>query len=112
MENENKKPQVIIVGAGPEDKDGTGRIALYIAGLKEKHEVIFVDTLEKAKELTGLDLELGKMPTLVVDDLKENPFRNPPLKFERLPEYKVPFMDMTEHNPWPSPKGRKGKRRW
>ena len=114
-DNENKKSQVIIIGAGPEDKMGAGRIALLIADLEKKHEVIFVDSIEKARDLTGLDLELGKMPTLVVDDMKQKTFENPPIPFKRY-EVEMPpridFMDMQEHNPWPSPKGRKGKRRW
>jgi hypothetical protein len=113
--NENKKPQLIIIGAGPDGKIVNRHIELHIEKLKEKHEVIFVESIEKARELTGLELDLEKMPTLVVDDLKkDNPFENPPIPIKPydLEAAKMPFIDFKEHNPWPSPKGRNGKRRW
>jgi|ERR1035437_2358810 hypothetical protein len=114
MENkENKKPQLIIIGASQENMMGAGKIALYIANLKEKHEIIFVDSIDKAKDLTGLDLELDKMPTVVIDDMKENPFKNLPICYKALPKLPKlePFIDFSiESNPFPSPKGKRGKR--
>lgn len=116
MENkENKKPQLIIIGAGSDGKIVNRHIELRIEKLKEKHEVIFVESISDAKKLTGLDLDLYDMPTLLIDDLeKDNPFKNPPIPIKPydLEAAKMPFIDMKEHNPWPSPKGRNGKRRW
>lgn len=114
MENkENKKPQVIIIGAGQDDIMGQGKIAMYISSLKEKHEIIFVDSIEKARKLTGLDLDLEKMPTVIINDLKENPFEKPSICYKCLPKIKEPFIDFNIiSNPWPSPKGRNGKRKW
>lgn len=119
MENqENNKIKVIIIGAGPEDKIGTSHIALYIEKLQKTHEVIFVDSIEKAQVLTGLDI--GKMPMLDVEDINnihnnKKIFDNPPTYIRRLPELpalKEPFFDLKESHPWPSPKGKRGKRKW
>lgn len=112
---ENKKPQLIIIGAGPDGKVVGREIELHIEKLKEKHEVIFVASIKEARELIGLELDLEKMPTLIVDDLKKDkPFENPPIPIKRY-DMEMPKLiidDLKGHNPWPSPKGRNGKRRW
>jgi hypothetical protein len=54
----------------------------------------------------------------VVDKKEEvnNQFGNPPMKITNLRAYDEPplpeLKNMEFSNPWPSPKGRKGKRKW
>jgi hypothetical protein len=54
----------------------------------------------------------------IVDKKEEvnNQFGNPPMKIENLrcfePTQEVDLKHMEFSNPWPSPKGRKGKKRW
>lgn len=54
----------------------------------------------------------------IVDKKEEvnNQFGNPPMKIENLrcfePTQEVDLKHMEFSNPWPSPKGRKGKRKW
>jgi len=118
MENENKKlPQVIIIGAGPEDKIGTGQIALYIASLKQTHEIIFVDSIGEIKDKTGWDVDIDKLNTLTTKEIEnihnnKKIFDNPSIIIENLPKMEIPFIDFKEHNPWPTPKGNRGKRKW
>lgn len=124
MENENKKPQVIIIGMGPETVMSL-EIAHHVARLQKTHEIIYVESADKIKEKTGLDVDINSLPQLKAEDfgflspeatnlemLKKNLEFSESIKFKN---YRVdtPEISLREvHNPWPSPKGRRGKRRY
>lgn len=121
---EKKKPQIVIVGAVSDVTPA--HILKYIEKLKETHDIILVDSIDQAKEKTGKDIDISKMKTVNAEDFnpeahkamfKKNPLAEEPMKItnpykdlEPLPELKPHLMK--EHNPWPSPKGKNGKRKW
>jgi len=95
---ENKKTKVMIIGHVDHGK--TTLTAALMQAMKVKEEdIIIVDVNKLPKEIK-----------------KEDPFDNTPkfvIKPYDLEPLIEPFIDLSvQHNPWPSPKGRKGKRRW
>lgn len=94
------KTQIVIMGMMP---PMSSIVSKAIAEMVESKEIIFV-TQEQGAEMAAL---LKKEP-------KENPFENPPLPYviSRMDTEPLSQIFLNENNPWPSPKGRKGKKRW
>ena len=95
-----KKKPILIVGMCSLGMSVGRAMAEALATANMKHDVVIIgcgsgDTTEKKEEKVN------------------NQFGNPPMKienlrcFEPLQEVRLEF-----NNPWPSPKGRKGKKKW
>jgi ABC-type polar amino acid transport system ATPase subunit len=95
---ENKKTKVMIIGHVDHGKT-TLTAAMMKAMEVHKDDIIIVGA--EGAELANIK--------------KEDPFDNTPkfvIKPYDLEPLREPFIDYSQNNPWPSPKGRKGKRRW
>ncbi len=92
---------------------------------KNKKTIMIIGHIDHGKAcLTAAKLAAMKDKSIVlVEDLKDintqeiknNPFDKEPtmiIKNYRVEPLSEPYINMQEHNPWPSPKGRKGKRKW
>jgi len=109
MINKNKH-QVVIVGMSPVGLSAHAQAILHAS--VSAGEVILVGSLDELKEKTGID------PESLPKEVKENPFESPPIPIK---PYNMDLSDiipishadlMNSNNPWPSPKGRKGRRKW
>lgn len=119
QENLPKKRKGTILVIGHVDHGKTTLTAAMTKALASKvgEEIIVVDSVEKLQEVTGVELSpeqveiIGAGRTGTIEELS----KPEPLTFRARPVVELPSAQIhynTESNPWPSKKGRKGKRRW
>lgn len=108
MENtgNTKGAKLIIIGTG-----SIGSMAIKMAEEQiNSGEIILVDSVEQISELTGINVDDVKE---IVEERKVNPFENPIPYTNPYVEKLTDTINLNEvSNPWPSPKGRRGKKRY
>ena len=94
-----ERPQIIIVAADAH-LGSSFNVEQIINKIEEQGDVIIIGSGDVS---------------LPAKEQKENPFENPPIPFKNYREIE-PLRDIRfyneESNPYPSPKGRRGKRKW
>ena len=103
---ENKKTKVMIIGHVDHGKTTlTAALmqAMEVMEVKERGIII----VEAKDELPTISAKMKE---------SEDPFDNTPKfvirNYREIEPLQEPFIDYSINNPWPPPKGRKGKRRW
>lgn len=91
----NNKTIMII---GHVDHGRTCLTAAKLAAMKDK-SIVLVEDLKDINTQEVKNNPFDKEPTMIIKNYRVEPLLNA-------------YIDMQEHNPWPSPKGRKGKRKW
>lgn len=109
-----KQPKIFIIGAGPAGSvTTTKRVEEILETQKIKGvEVVVLDSKESfAKELEGVDISTAKPlneligpPPIVIKNYRSMEM------LEEIQKYQININEV--NNPWPSPKGRKGKKRY
>lgn len=113
-----KRPEVIIIGhVGCGTTVLTSAIATAEALMKKNgKEIVVVDSIEKLEKVTGVKLTPEQIEELkderkpISEIIKPEPYTLRAHSFTELQSASV--YDSTEHNPWPSPKGRRGKKKF
>jgi predicted flavoprotein YhiN len=113
-----KKPKLFIIGAGPAGFMTTTRRVEEILELQNNKgaEVVIVDSKESfAKEFTEAEMAKSKPlnePKPLTELLKPAPIVIRNYRSEDMLEDNCKIYNNEVNNPWPSPKGRKGKKRY
>lgn len=113
-----KKPKIFIIGAGPAGlMSMTKRVEEILETQKNQGvEVVVVDSKESfAKEFTEAEMAKSKPlnePKPLTELLKPAPIVIRNYRSEDMLEDNCKIYNNEVNNPWPSPKGRKGKKRY
>ncbi len=122
MENTNtpeeqpkKKPiTIMVIGHVGHGSACATATAIAEARMMEKgHNIIVVESIEELSAKTGMSVEeFNSIEELKTDAL---PLRNRAIELKSMMDeepMQIRLSEMQNHNPWPSPKGRNGKRKW
>jgi len=107
-----KQPKIFIIGAGPAGLMSTTKRVEEILELQNNKgvDVVIIDSKENfAKEFDGA--ELGK-PRPLSELIGPPPIVIKNYRSEDMLENNCKIYNNEVNNPWPSPKGRKGKKRY
>jgi len=99
------KAKIIVIGMGLVGEEAQ-RIA---EKLIEAGEIIIIDSIEELSKNTGIDIK--DLPEEV--KIKSTVFDREPIPIRNYRLNELINVDLLrENNPWPSPKGRNGKKKW